>query len=80
MLDRLLAPIYATQQQLDHDAHHDLRAYAEHAHQHVQQLAKDAGVTIQYGTRQGGYEQIAQPLSQDEQSNDTSRKGALKIF
>lgn len=69
MIDRLLAPIYATQHQLDDDAHHNLREYAEHAHQHVQQLARDAGVTIHYGTRAGGYEPLLPPLPKKESSD-----------
>jgi hypothetical protein len=68
MLERLLSPIYATQQQLDHEAHHDLHEYAAQAHEHVQNLAKTHGVTIQYGTRTGGYETLQPSLSQEKAS------------
>ncbi len=67
MIETILEPIYTTQKQLDHQAHHNLREYVEETHQRVQKMAEKYGFTVQYGIREGGHEPVY-PLPSSEKA------------
>ena len=67
MIETILEPIYATQKQLDHQAHHNFQEYVEGTHQRVQDMAEKYGFTVQYGIRVGGHESVF-PLASSEKA------------
>ena len=67
MIEIILEPIYTTQKQLDHQAHHNLQEYVEGTHTRVQAMAEKYGFTVQYGIREGGHESVF-PLPSSEKA------------
>lgn len=54
MTTPILEELYTTQKHFDDEAHQNLQEYVRQAHQHVCDLAKEYGFTLNYRTRSGG--------------------------
>ena len=65
-----LEAIYATQKQLDEEAHHSLKEYVENTHRHVHEMETTYGFTLRYGKREGGYESVLESPSSPGSSKE----------
>ena len=52
--NHLLETKYKTQKQLDEEAHHDIRKYAENSHKIVLEVEEKYGLKFKYRNVQGG--------------------------